>query len=209
MTRTDILMDYFRRENDNIYTGGKQIFIHNYDSFQIMKGGAVTNTINRNKKQNRQKRLEHLNTEIRKNKKQQVKLLYDVTFEQINIENEEDITNTQTQLDSELKRLDKEREKIKKEIEDENSKNNDIYKQEKMDIEINMEILKGRDHSVKEKQNAYMQIETSLNVMYNVRTKRDIFEVDVDSSSANRISLNKISQDEEDVDLEITELTDE
>ena len=56
-----------------------------------------------------------------------------------------------------------------------------------MNIEINMEILKGRDHSVKEKQNAYMQIETSLNVMYNVKTKREIFEVDVDSTESNLI----------------------
>ena len=43
-------MDYFDRENDNIYQGGKQNFVHNYESFQIFSGGAVTNTIKERRK---------------------------------------------------------------------------------------------------------------------------------------------------------------
>ena len=62
MAKTDILMDYFDRENDNIYTGGNKIFIHNYESFQIFSGGAVTNTIKRNKKTKQTKEFRKLNT---------------------------------------------------------------------------------------------------------------------------------------------------
>ena len=51
-----------------------------------MKGGEVTNTIKETKKQTT-KTFRALN---KIEKKSTVKLLYDVTFEQINIENEED-----------------------------------------------------------------------------------------------------------------------
>ena len=197
MATTNILTDYFRRENDNIYDGGKYTFIHEYDSYKIMKGGAVTNSIKREKKINRQKRLEELNKLIRENKKLQVRLLYDVTFEQIDIENEENITNTQTQLDSELKALEKEREKIKKEVAQEETDKIDKIKEHNMELSSNMEILKNKESRIQDKQTAYHDIQTSIGIMYDIRTKRNIYEVNVPLEGSNRMLLS------ENIDVEL------
>ena len=210
MTKTDILMDYFDRENDNIYQGGKQNFVHNYESFQILSGGAVTNTIKREKKINRQKRLEELNKMIRDNKKEQIRLLYDVTYEQINIEDEEGITNTQTQLDSDLKKYEKERDSIRKEMKEEELKKLENYNQSKMNIEINMEILKNKNESIQKKQSAFYELEESISLMYDVKTKREIYEVDVPSAEYNSMSGNLPAAEEKsgDVEIDFEELSD-
>jgi hypothetical protein len=203
MTKTDVLTDYFRRMNDNVYDGGNMLFHSNYDTFQIMKGGAVTNTIKREKKMNRQHRLEQLNVAIRENKKAQVRLLYDVTFEQIDIEDDEGITNTQTQLDSELKRMEKERVKLREEIHNELKKKAERYEESKMNIDINMEVIKNKEESIQNKQKAYSDLTDIIEDMFHIRTKRIINETDIPASKINTIANNN-----NDLDLQIEELSD-
>ena len=109
------LAKYFGGANENTYTKNNGInYTWDAKSFNVMKGGEPIEKIERQQKMRMKTAMENVNLEIKMVKRKLIRLLYDVTYELIDLDNDASIKSSLESLESKLKELEKKREKLKK-----------------------------------------------------------------------------------------------